>query len=145
MSAERVTFDTNIMVYALDRDAGSRHAAAAELIAQAIDWDCVLTLQALAEFYWAVTRKGKMPSEDAAEQVADWQVIFPVRAASPATLERAIGGVRDHGLGFWDAMLWACAREAGCTLLLSEDFQHGRVLDGVRFHNPFVEPVPLDA
>jgi predicted nucleic acid-binding protein len=35
-------------------------------------------------------------------------------------------------------MLWATAREAGVSLLLSEDFSDGSVLDGVRVVNPLV-------
>ena len=31
----------------------------------------------------------------------------------------------------------ATAREAGCGAILSEDFQDGQVLDGVRFLDPF--------
>ena len=143
MIAERVTLDTNILVYAFDRDAGERRETAASLIERATGWDCVLTLQALGEFFWAVTRKGKMPAELAANQVGDWQTLFPVQAAGRSTLERAIAATREHSLSFWDAMIWASAREAGCGLLLSEDFQHGRTLDGVRFHNPFAKPVPL--
>lgn len=143
MSGERVTLDTNILVYALDRDAGERHGIASKLVERAAESDCVLTLQALAEFYFAVTRKGRMPAADAAAQIEDWQALFAVRAAAPATLRRAIAAVRDHRLAFWDAMLWACAKEAGCTLLITEDFQHGRTLDGLRFHNPFVEPLNL--
>ncbi len=81
--------------------------------------------------------------DDAAGQVKDWQALFPVQSAAPATLRRALAAVSEHGLSFWDAMLWACAREADCSLLLSEDFQHGRVIDGVRCHNPFVEPVSI--
>ncbi len=49
-----------------------------------------------------------------------------------------------HGLTFWDAMLWATAKAAGVTVLLSEDFQHDRVLEGVRFRNPFVVADPLE-
>jgi predicted nucleic acid-binding protein len=46
-------------------------------------------------------------------------------------------GVNRHGLAFWDAMLWATARDAGCQLILSEDFQDRRTLEGVTFLNPF--------
>jgi predicted nucleic acid-binding protein len=45
--------------------------------------------------------------------------------------------VKEHSISFWDAMLWAVANEAGVTLLLSEDFQHARVLEGIQFFNPF--------
>jgi predicted nucleic acid-binding protein len=46
--------------------------------------------------------------------------------------------VREYQLPFWDALLWATARRAGVAVLVSEDFQDGRVVEGVRFANPFV-------
>jgi predicted nucleic acid-binding protein len=30
------------------------------------------------------------------------------------------------------------AKQAGCTVLLTEDLNHGQVLDGVRIVNPFL-------
>ena len=53
------------------------------------------------------------------------------------SVQGAVRAVAAHGLGFWDAMLYAAAKEVGCRYLLSEDFQDGRVLEGVRFVNPF--------
>jgi predicted nucleic acid-binding protein len=142
MNGGRVTIDTNVLFYSVDWDAGDRHARAVSIIDSAIRWECILLLQALGEFFAAATRKGKMSVTEAAGQVDDWMRLFPVHAAGPATLKRAMWAVQAHGLSFWDAMLWAAAREAGCTLMLSENFQHGRELGGVRFHNPFVEDVP---
>ena len=34
-------------------------------------------------------------------------------------------------------MLWATARRAGVLILLSEDFQDGQTIKGVRILNPF--------
>ena len=59
-------------------------------------------------------------------------------------ITQPLKAVKEHKLSFWDAMLWAVAREAGVTLLLSEDFQHNRVLDGTKFCNPFQLDKPLD-
>ena len=82
-----------------------------------------MTLQALGEFYFAVTRNGKLPVAEAKAQVEAWQELFPVAAAKPSTLNRAIAATVSHQIGFWDALLWATAREVGVTLLLSERFQ----------------------
>ncbi len=39
---------------------------------------------------------------------------------------------------FWDSLVIAAALEARADVLLSEDMQHGLVIDGVlRIHNPF--------
>jgi len=138
MSAERFTLDTNILIYAVDRDAGYRHTRAKEIVDQAVDQNCVLTLQALSEFYTAVSRKNKLLASEAKAQVADWRLLFPVVVAQSDNLIQAIEAVEQHRLSFWDAMLWSVARDNSVTLLISEDFQHGRELLGVRFHNPFV-------
>ena len=144
MRERRLTLDTNILFYAMDRDAEERHKLAMEIVGLASAFDCVLILQALCEFYAAVTGKDKMPSNEAEAQINDWIQLFPVVSATPKSLNKAINAANLHTLSFWDAMLWAVAREAGVTLLLSEDFQHDRVLDGIRFCNPFKLDHPID-
>jgi len=136
MRADRISLDTNILVYAVDLDAGSRHLQAIDLIDRAAGLDCVLTLQVLSEFYAVSTRKG-LPPHEASQFIRDWQIIFPVACPRTAALTNAIKAVQQHGLAFWDAMLWAVARDAGVHTLFTEDFQHGRELGGVHFINPF--------
>ncbi len=97
----------------------------------------MLTLQSLAEFYSVVTRKVATSVADASPFASDWAEIFEVATANVQALQWAMEAVRDHGLGFWDAFLWATTRQTGCRLLLSENFQDGRNLGGVRFVNPF--------
>jgi predicted nucleic acid-binding protein len=138
MNAEKITLDTNILVYAVDKEAGYRHQRAIGVFKQMRGLNCVLTLQALSEFFVVVTRKQKMPRTEAVAQVNDWQQLFPVICATPNSLTKALQAVPTHQLAFWDALLWATAQETNVTLLLSEDFQHGRVLEGVRFVNPFL-------
>ncbi len=145
MSDERFTLDTNLLVYAIDRDADERHLQAIAIVDRAVEQDCVLTLQVLAKFFHAVTRKGKMPAAEAREQVSDWLIMFPVVAADGQALTRAMGAVQRHNLPFWDALLWATAKAAGVTVLLSEDFQDGRELEGVQFRNPFAMEDPYAA
>ena len=61
-----------------------------------------------------------------------------IESATLKDLTDAMRAVREHGLAFWDAMLWATVRRAGVSLLITEDFQDGRVLEGVCFVNPFI-------
>jgi predicted nucleic acid-binding protein len=136
MTAQRITLDTNLLVYAVDTGAKEKHAKAQRLVELALKVDCVLTLQALSEFYFAVTRKGKLPAAEAKAQVEAWQEVFPVVVATPSTLNRAMTAAVSQQIGFWDALLWATARDAGVTLLLSEDLSSGSVLAGVRIVNP---------
>ena len=134
----RVTFDSNILVYAVDTEAGAKRSTALDLIARAADADCVFILQSLAEFFFVATRKAGLHVAEGADFVNEWREIFPVRAADEGALAMALEAVGDHQLSFWDAMLWATAKQANCQLLVSEDFQDGRTLEGVTFVNPFI-------
>ncbi len=145
MSDNRFTFDSNILVYAFGRDDPGKHERAVSLIERAAErgLDCVLTLQALAEFYRVATMKKAMSLEEAESQVRTLRELFPVVAADEKALDRAMWAVRRHSFSFWDAMLWATAQEAGCVFVVSEDFAHGSALLKVAFVNPFVaEPPP---
>lgn len=46
----------------------------------------------------------------------------------------------DHQIDTWDALILAVAAEHRCTMLLSEDMQHGFVWRGVCVVNPFAVP-----
>ena len=137
MSGEKFTLDTNILIYSIDRQSGDRHAQAIELVERMSQCDCILTLQALCEFYNVVTRKGKMPRGEAQAQVQDWMILFPVVNAEPRILQRAIRSTDEHGFSFWDAMLLETAAQAGVMQFLSEDLQHGRIWRGMSIRNPF--------
>lgn len=143
MKAQRFSVDTNILIYSIDRDAGTRHVQARTLMDRLPDMDCVLTLQALAEFFHAATRKDKMPAEEAAAMVHDWMEIFPVAVADRRTLVGAMRLKEKESFAFWDAMLVAAARASGVTRLLSEDMQDGRMVGALRLENPFKEGYDL--
>lgn len=140
----RFTFDTNVLVYAVDRDAGDRHRIALDLVRRARGKDCVITLQALAELFRALTGKGKVAPAEATKIVHAWRDVAPVFAADDMCLVDAMDAVTDHNWSFRDAMMWATAKRAGCRLLISENGQDGRVLGGVTIVNPFLAtPSPL--
>jgi len=139
----KYSLDANILVYAVDNAVQAKHSCAVKLLTSLAEQPTVLTLQALGEFYHVVTRKNLLPLDVASEIIEDWTTVFPVVSAQPQTLARAIRANSQHQMQFWDAMLWATAREAGVTVLFSEDFQHDQIMDGVRFCNPFLEPNPL--
>ena len=131
-----MTFDSNILVYAVSRS-DPRHPTAPALIDRAVRADCLQTLQSLVECFNVLSRIYRMPVVEAFGCAQSFQRLFPVVAADESDLDRAMRAVGDHQLSFWDAMLWATAKRSGCRLLLSEDFQDGRRLEGVLFVDPF--------
>jgi predicted nucleic acid-binding protein len=133
----RLSIDANVLIYLIDLDAGERHQQALAIMDRASVADCILTLQVLGEFFHVVTRKGKLSADGAYRFVSDWRAVLPVHAATTSVLDEAMSAVRSHQVSFWDAMLWATVQQAGCQILLTEDFQDGRKLGSVTFVNPF--------
>jgi len=50
----------------------------------------------------------------------------------------AIDFHRLHRLSFWDSLILRMTKQAGCRVLLTEDLQHGQLIDGIRIVNPFI-------
>jgi len=62
----RGTFDTNILIYSIDLRDQMKHQVAERVVAACSDAGAIITLQALSEFFRAVTRKRLLASSDAA-------------------------------------------------------------------------------
>lgn len=138
----REAVDTNILLYAHDDTAGDKHWAAESLLERLVaSGELVLSAQVLNEFYANATRPNKPPGlshEIAREVLVDLAAACEVVALDAGVTLRALEVMSRASLSFWDALIWAAAAESGVSVVYSEDFQHGQVIDGVRFCNPFV-------
>jgi predicted nucleic acid-binding protein len=136
MSA-RSFFDTNVLVYADDKAAPAKLRRALELIAEHRRAGTgVVSLQVLQEYFVTVTRKLHVDARIARRKV-ELLAEFDVAAPEVADILAAIDLHRIHGFSFWDALVLRSAKQAGCTVLFSEDLQDLRELDGVLVVNPF--------
>lgn len=142
MAADRFSLDAGILFCAIDRAAGEKHRIAAQLVTKALDGDCILSLQAVTEFFAAVARKEKMPLGDAAQLVRDWISIFPVVSPTATTLDAALALVTAGRAELAQATQIACLEANECHLLLSEDFDGKARLGQVEIVNPFTRGLP---
>lgn len=131
--------DTNILVYAEDRDAKSKNEIARDLVLEL--WDersGAVSIQVLQEFYVTVTRKLKKPLSSAkAKEIIDEYLTWTVVTNTGKLLTDAIGLQQKAQLSFWDAMVVQAAIEAECTKLYSEDMNDGQRFGPVVIVNPF--------
>lgn len=138
MSA-RSFLDTNILVYTDDKAAPAKQRRALELVAQHRRAGTgVLSLQVLQEYFVTVTRKLRVDAAVARRKIellSEFEVLTP----DVADVLAAIDLHRLHGFSFWDALVVRAAKQSGCTVLLSEDLQDTRTIDGVQIVNPFRE------
>ena len=133
----RSFFDTNVLAYADDRAAPAKQRRALALVAEHRRARTgVVSLQVLQEYFVTVTKKLGVDAATARRKV-ELLAEFDVAAPEVADILAAIDLHRLHGFSFWDALILRSAKQAGCRVILTEDFQQQREVDGVRVVNPF--------
>lgn len=136
----RIALDSNILVYfagvSRHPDDEAKIVMIEKLIRQLKSLaELVAPSQALGELF-VVLRKAGAASEDARSILLAFSDSFGLASSEKRTVVAAADLVVDHKFQFWDALIVNAAIEASCTLLLSEDMQHGFVTRGLTIVNP---------
>jgi predicted nucleic acid-binding protein len=142
-----VLVDTNILVHAHDRGEPEKQELAIRVLdALHATGRGRLSAQVLAEFFVATTRGDRpmLTVEQARQQVGSFAHSWPVHDTTAMVVQEAARGVEAHRLSYFDAQVWASARLAQLPVIFSEDFADGRIVEGVRFVNPFSPGFTLD-
>jgi predicted nucleic acid-binding protein len=130
-------FDTNILLYGYDLDAGRKREVAMDLLEDA--WrnpvGFAVSVQVLQEFHVNFVRGGNSGVEATAliSDFCRWHVV-------ENTLQVFGLGLRLQErwqLSLWDAMILAAAQSSGARKLYTEDLNPGQDYGGVRAVNPF--------
>lgn len=131
--------DTNIVVYAYDRTAGSKHERAADLLARL--WDSregVLSVQILQETFVSLRKTPHSAPLDQARSIVAGLLTWRVMVPAPPDVLEAIDASQRWQISFWDAMVLVMANKAGATVVWTEDLNHGQRYGDVVVQNPFL-------
>lgn len=140
--SDKVFFDTNIWVYAFDPAEPAKKSQARELIkAYASTGSLMLSIQVLQEFYAVTTRARRLLlSPSAATAVIADLSQYPLITITSDLIQRATQRHQTQVFSFWDCLIVEAALSARCSILFSEDMQHGLVVDQkLTIQNPFVQ------
>lgn len=132
----RIALDTNLLAYAEGVDDAARQMAAKHVLEHLKGHDLIISVQILGELYNVLVRKGRS-RERARAAVELWCGPIEVFETSRVRMTAAIDLSVQHHFKVWDAPVLVSAVEAGCDLLISEDFQDGSRWNGVTIANPF--------
>lgn len=112
--------DTNVLIYALDLDAGPKRKIALSVIEagwQALG-DTALSIQVLLELHVNLVRRGRSAAE-ADRTVRDFYR-WPVVENTLPLLDEALQIQARWQISLWDALIVAAARASGARELLTE-------------------------
>ena len=138
---DKVFVDTNILVYAHDLDAGNKHDQAAEIVSQL--WESrngVLSTQVLQELYVTLTRKvsstlSKLEARKLVQKYSHWHLVLN----DPSIIIQASEIEESNNISFWDALIVSAAYSQNVPTILTEDLNHGQIIEGIFIKNPFVK------
>ena len=133
-------FDTNILAYEFDKSEHRKQALAVNLINE---WRpsgrMIISTQVLQELYVVLTQKLKPPlKEEIAEEIIQNYSKLDVVIVDPSLILNGISIKRKYKISFWDALIVAASRRAGCKILFTEDLSHGMKIEGIEIVNPFL-------
>ncbi len=133
----RVAFDRNVLIYAELEPDSEKGTRSIELILQSAR-DGVIPVQVLGEFLRFVQRRLPASFGDAVQRVLLYQSVFLTPSTTDVIVNKAAELARLHRMQLWDGVVCAASAQAGARVLLTEDMQDGRTIDGLRLMNPFV-------
>jgi predicted nucleic acid-binding protein len=138
---DKFFLDTNIIVYSFDSSAPRKQTIARELIRTALSRQAgCLSYQVIQEFLNVATRKFATPlsSQDCQRFLRD--ILAPLCEVFP-TIELYYHSLQTADrwrYAFYDSLIVTAALQASCTVLYSEDLQHGQVIPPLTVVNPFL-------
>ena len=132
--------DTNILVYAHDFSAGDRHDMASAIIISLWETETgVVSTQVLQEFYVTITRKIKKPlSPCEAREIIRNYLAWSVQVNDPESTILASEIGEKNRLSFWDALIVAAALRLQANKIITEDLNHGQIIESILIENPFL-------
>lgn len=133
---DKVFFDTNILVYSVDKHDPAKQEACRSLLKATTVGQGVISTQILQEFYVSLTRKIGIDPMVAKEMVHSFEH-FETLVITPGLIRDAIDCSVLFRLSFWDSLVVVAAENAQCTTVYTEDMNHGQTIRGIRIRSPF--------
>ncbi|MEW6107765.1 MAG: PIN domain-containing protein [Nitrospirota bacterium] len=135
---DRVFIDTNLWVY-LHADDSNKEKT--EIIKSLVDnyfENIIISTQVLGEFFHILSKKGLKGKEEARQMVLGISSNFNVVDVLYPAVIKAMDISILNGFTYWDSLILAVALENKCSMLYTEDMQHGQSIEGkLTIKNPF--------
>ena len=129
----RTFYDTNVLIYLLLHEGRKADTLEPFLAAGG-----TISVQVLNEITNVGRKKHSIALSAIMSFLAELRVILDVVPVTTEIHELGLRLIERYKISTYDAMIVAAALECGCDVLLSEDMQHGMVVDGrLTIVNPF--------
>ena len=134
--SDKVTLDSNILIYAFADQDDFRKSIAKEIISKCN----IISLQAVNETAYVLLRKFNFPKEQLEQVVQFLKEQFIISSLTVNILDQTISLSKKYNFSFWDGMMIAAALDNHCSIIYTEDLNHNQLIENrLRIINPFIQ------
>jgi len=129
-------FDTNIVVYLYSQDEPEKQSIAKNLFKNN---QPIISTQVLGEFANVLRRKFKLEYTNIVVAITQITKVSQVVTITHDNIISALNLANKYQYSFYDSLIIAVALAENCTILYTEDLQHGQVIEStLTITNPFL-------
>ncbi len=134
MSGDSVFLDTNVLVYAYSNIIDKK-VRSFELLNRL---HCITSTQVLGELSNVCFNKLRYSDNVINSIVKEVMIFCDISIVEEMTVLHAVSIKGRYGYSYYDSLILASALESECSVLYSEDMQHGQIIEGsLKIANPF--------
>ena len=132
---DKVFIDTNVLVYFISNDATKKTTAREVILANP---ETVVSSQVISEFISTCLQKKFLSLDEVTEASTGFMRALQLAPINANTIHNALKLVKKYKYSYWDSLIISSALENDCTVLYTEDMQHGQVISNrLKIINPF--------
>ena len=135
---DKIFIDSNILVYAVSKNS-PKYEIVKQLLIQNVG-KIIITSQVINEFINICIKKGILPPGDAFKNADEFMETFEFSMITKSNIRLAMTVKMRYKYSYRDSLIIASALENDCSILHSENMQHGQIIEGrLKIINPFEE------
>jgi predicted nucleic acid-binding protein len=101
--------------------------------------DAVISSQVISEFISICVQKRLLNIEEVSEAAHGFMRALRLVPIQKSTIANALKLIKKYKFSYWDSLIAATALENDCSVLYTEDLQHGQLINNrLRITNPFL-------
>ena len=129
-------FDTNLVVYLYSQDEPDKQSIAKNLFK---NHQPIISTQVLGEIANVLRRKFQLEYTDIVAAITQITEVSQVATISDDNIIHALHLADKYQYSFYDSLIIAVALAENCTILYTEDLQHGQIIEStLTIQNPFL-------
>jgi len=134
---DRVFLDTNFLVYIFSGDEIDKKSICTEMLIAIKEHSTLIwSTQVIQEFYNTVVLKHGQESVTVKKTINSLNEDFELVTNNLSIINSAIDIHQTNHISFWDSLIVSAAKAANCSIILSEDLNHGQKVEGITVQSP---------